>query len=312
MALYGDGVSVTCADGELYTGSVVIGADGVHSQTRRLMRCLALSEDPSREWDAEDPLEAEYSCLWCSVPLQTTPHINTDTQDQGRSVMYIPGKDRGWLFMYEKLQQKTSERMPYTEKDIAQQAAKFADFPITENRKVRDVFTSKTAGMVNVEEGIVNNWSWHRIVLVGDACHKFAPNAGLGYQNGLQDVVALCNALRRALRSRPGGALSEKTLAELFDGHKHARKECLEYDASRSAQVIRLQTWANWFYYFFARYVLCWAFVPIFLANGAAAARIAGSLVLDYVPAEEPFTGVVEWVHPLPKLADSGKGSEVS
>lgn len=215
--------------------------------------------------------------------------------------MYIPGKNRGWLFMYERLPRKTSERMWYTEKDVAQQAAKFADFPITESHKVGDVFTFETAGMANVEEGIAKNWSYRRVVLVGDACHKFTPNAGLGFQNGLQDVVALCNGLSRALRSSPDGTLSEGILEGVIDEYKEARKDPVKDDAARSAAVVRLQTWANWIYYFFARHVLSWSFVPILIANRSVAPRIAGSLVLDYVAVDEPFTGSVEWVHPMPK-----------
>jgi 2-polyprenyl-6-methoxyphenol hydroxylase-like FAD-dependent oxidoreductase len=33
-----DGVTVTCADGSTYQGSIVLGADGVHSQTRQLSK----------------------------------------------------------------------------------------------------------------------------------------------------------------------------------------------------------------------------------------------------------------------------------
>lgn len=39
-----DGVTVTCADGSTYTGTVCIGADGAHSKVRGVMRNLALKE----------------------------------------------------------------------------------------------------------------------------------------------------------------------------------------------------------------------------------------------------------------------------
>jgi 2-polyprenyl-6-methoxyphenol hydroxylase-like FAD-dependent oxidoreductase len=43
------GVTVTCSDGSSFDSTTVIGADGVHSNTRRLMRDLALKEDPLRD-----------------------------------------------------------------------------------------------------------------------------------------------------------------------------------------------------------------------------------------------------------------------
>ncbi|KAJ1326514.1 kynurenine 3-monooxygenase [Microdochium nivale] len=55
-------------------------------------------------------------------------------------------------------------------------------------------------GMTNLGEGVARNWHYSGlVVLVGDACHKFTPNAGQGFNTGLQDVVALCNLLRGAL-----------------------------------------------------------------------------------------------------------------
>ena len=50
-----NGVKVTCDDGSVYHGSIVIGADGAHSKTRRLKRELALKDDPNQPWDPINP-----------------------------------------------------------------------------------------------------------------------------------------------------------------------------------------------------------------------------------------------------------------
>jgi 2-polyprenyl-6-methoxyphenol hydroxylase-like FAD-dependent oxidoreductase len=107
------GVRVTCADGSTYDGSIVIGADGVHSKTRRNMRELALKEDPKRDWDAAVPFPALYRCLWCSFPRVGECGYATDTQSKDMSTMFILGRERGWIFLYERLPESTTSRVNY-------------------------------------------------------------------------------------------------------------------------------------------------------------------------------------------------------
>lgn len=63
-----DGVVVTCTDGSKYEGSIVIGADGVHSNVRSIIREHMLQEAPNADVDDTCPFPAEYKTLWCSVP----------------------------------------------------------------------------------------------------------------------------------------------------------------------------------------------------------------------------------------------------
>lgn len=64
----GSGVIVSCQDGTTYEGSIVVGADGVHSKTRSLMREQALKADPSADVDEELPFPVQYRTMWCSLP----------------------------------------------------------------------------------------------------------------------------------------------------------------------------------------------------------------------------------------------------
>ncbi|PWY86589.1 FAD/NAD(P)-binding domain-containing protein [Aspergillus sclerotioniger CBS 115572] len=294
------GVRVTCADGTAYDGSMVIGADGVHSKTRQVMRRLALAADPTRTWDAENPFTAEYKCMWCSFPRRTETGESTETQNIDKSVMYLSGRERGWIFLYERLPQPTTERINYTPEDIEAMAARFAEYPITETLRVKDVYAERfTAGMANLEEGILEHWGWGRMALVGDACHKYTPNAGLGLNNGIQDVVVLCNGLHKALQSATGEQLDTTTLGRVFDEYQTERAEPILRDAKRSAQVTRLHAWASTFYYIMARYILSWGWIEGLLLNYQAAPKIKQGAVLKYISATEPFTGLVKWDHPL-------------
>ncbi|ETS77258.1 hypothetical protein PFICI_11132 [Pestalotiopsis fici W106-1] len=296
-----DGVRVHCSDGSVHEGSIVIGADGVHSRTRRAMRKLALEEDPLREWDAETPFLTSYKCVWCSFPRPdgSVPGDGFNTHNTDKSTMYISGHDRSWIFLYEKLPEPTRERRSYSEKEAEDFAATFADYPITDTLKVKDALPNRmTAGMANLEEGVLKHWSWGRIVLAGDACHKFTPNAGLGFNNGVQDIVVLCNRLQAAQSDAP---LDADALTKIFKDYQTERIAFVTGDESRSAHITRFHAWSDRIHYFISRFILPFHFVQRLLLNYLTRKVASTALVLDYVSAEESFVGIFPWLHKMPK-----------
>ncbi|KAK1717248.1 FAD binding domain-containing protein [Colletotrichum lupini] len=294
------GVTVTCQDGSTYSGNMIIGADGVHSATRRQMRKLALAEDPNRDWDPINPYKIQYQCLWASFPRPTDAGQGCETQSKDKSIMYLTGKERGWIFLYEKLTAPIPERISFTPEQLEEYAERFADWPVAENITVKDVFKERySAGGAGLEEGICKNWSWGgRIVLVGDAVHKFTPNAGLGFNNGLQDVVAVCNRLQKLTTN--GNSPSPDDLQKLFDSYREERHVLLEKDLDASARLTRSQAWASTFDWIMARYVMAFSFVQKIFFTFNMSPSIQRAKVLDFVPAKEVFNGRYKWLTPFP------------
>lgn len=295
-----EGVRVRCTDDTTYTGTMLLGADGVHSVTRHWMRKLALEFNKDLEWDAEELFESTYRCLWCSFPRPTGPGYSSDTQHRDRSVMYITGRERGWIFLYEKLPQPTKKRAYYTESDILAVADRFADFSIAEGLKVRDVFSRRiTSGMANLEEGAAKHWSWGRIVLAGDAVHKYTPNAGFGFQSGIQDVVSLCNHLQSAVSADQKDQMKTQDFAKVFEKYQQERSKGVVAEATASARATRSQAWMTTALFILARYIMPLRITNYILFNWVVAKRAKDMLVLKYVDADEPFTGSVQWRHGL-------------
>ncbi|KAJ5598576.1 Monooxygenase FAD-binding [Penicillium hordei] len=298
-------VRVICTDGTSFSGSVVIGADGAHSRTRLVMRRHALEANPSLApiWDVESPYTSNYRCLWASIPRLSGPGDSYEMQGPDRSVVYLTGRERSWIFLYEKLSQASNKRVFYDDNDRQLYGATFCQWPLTETLTVSDVLhhPSCIAGMANLEEGIVENISWSgRIVLVGDAYHKFTPNSGLGFNNGIQDVVSLCNQLHMQISSciaSPAGgeALDQTVVQAAFDKYQHERKPFLEADYARSTRSIRRSTWATSTDYLFGRYILSLRFVQKFLITHSICPGISRGLVLNYIPASEPLVGEMLW-----------------
>ncbi|KAK5654685.1 hypothetical protein OQA88_7009 [Cercophora sp. LCS_1] len=300
-----DGVQVFCEDGTHYTGSMLIGADGVHSVVRQRMRQLALTlGTPESQINEEKPFLAEYRALWCNFPrpagLDSGDYV--ESHGKGLSVQCLNGKDRSWMFIYERLDQPTSDKVRYTADETAALAYRARYLAVSEGLRVKDVLRDAymyTSGMANLEEGVVEHWSWGRIVLVGDACHKMTPNHGLGYNNGIQDVVALVNELHAMLFSSPpssSGLLEIEHLMGAFSRYKAARMELLQKDYDASRFLTRASAWHNWAFRVADRYIF--PRIPgldNFLLTHVVAKGISKTLVLDFVEGEETFEGRVPW-----------------
>ncbi|KAG8169843.1 hypothetical protein KVR01_000588 [Diaporthe batatas] len=302
----GDGVVATCTDGSTYEGSIVLGADGVHSQTRTLMRELTLRKSPDADVNDIAPFQHSYKTMWCSFPRrwEFPPGDHCITHGNLASLQLINGRNRAWLFLYEKLEAASTERVDFTEEDMKEFASKHADMKIGDRLRVKDVFPHRTsAGMANLEEGILKHWSSGRIVLAGDAAHKFTPNAGLGYNNAVQDVIVLVNELNRLLNSGDKEVVpSEADLAALFHRYHVARKEGVEEDYLFSWRSTRLCAWPNTGYWLFDQYVI--PAIPDFnnlYIKLVGSPTISKVPCLDFIEGEEPFEGKVPWVHKTKK-----------
>jgi 2-polyprenyl-6-methoxyphenol hydroxylase-like FAD-dependent oxidoreductase len=284
---------------------MVIGADGVHSKVRQSMRELAMGCS-APVVNEDKPYLSEYKLIWCTFPRQPCNDPGDTIEIHGRniSLQCLNSQKRSWLFIYEKLDTPTRERVTYSQQEVEEFAVRHGELAVCEHLKVRDVFPMRyTAGMTNLEEGIVKNWSWERMVLVGDACHKFTPNQGLGFNNGIQDLVVLINELNGALTDghRSGNAvLPLESLARVFSRYQATRVTLLQKDMSASASWTRMSAWGNCILHLLDRYVL--PAIPKmdeFAINHTISGPVSSTFVLDFLESEEPFHGKVPWEHAM-------------
>ncbi|ROW03479.1 hypothetical protein VSDG_01303 [Cytospora chrysosperma] len=300
------GVVVTCEDGTSYEGSIVIGADGVHSATRRIMRDVSLKASPDAVVNDEKPFSVEYKTMWCTLPRlhEYAPGDHNITHGDTASLQLLNASKRSWIFLYEKLDGEPQERVTYTEADMEAFAAKHGDMAVGNLLKLKDIFPKRLGGgMANLEEGVLKQWSGGRIVLVGDAAHKYTPNAGLGLNNGIQDVVALVNELHRCVESvGRGTSPSQDELSGAFRRYQEARWAKAQADYEMSAHTTRLCAWPNTIYWLFDQYVMRrLPYANELLVKYSVSPKIADAFCLDFVEGEEPFQGDVPWVHPMRK-----------
>ena len=299
------GCSIDCENGTKYTGDVVIGADGVRSETRRQLRQAMLRAGKQPDCDEEQPYECSYRMLWCTFPRPTiTPAgLGGETQDTDRTLAYMAGTRVSNILCYEKLPAPTKERKIYSRQEIEDFAQSFFDYPVTETMTFKELYNSKTAGMANLEEGVVKNFSYKRIVLVGDAAHRFTPNAGLGFNNGIQDIVAVCNGIHAVVHGAQDGKISTSALENVFETFFDARIDIIKKDLRGSAVLTRLQAWANTWFYILSRFLLVSDWFQRYTIRTFAAPKMSLTPVFEYIPSEEPYFGSVPWVVPMPNKA---------
>lgn len=299
------GVEVVCSDGTLHHGRFVIGADGVHSVARTF-----LNESAGR-LHHRIPLKHTYRCLWASFPRLSDSGQSYETQGKDRSIMYLAGAQKAWLFLYEKIEDPMNTKQHYDKANVDAFAASFSEWQITETLRVRDCFGNHfRAGMTNLQEGVEDCISWGgKVVLVGDSWHKFTPNSGLGFNNGIQDAVVLSNQLRKlhlamneSLFDQPK---MDRALQDAFDSYHHHRSQEVHRDFGRSYQATRLSAWSTTYNWFLAQFVYTNRAVETYLTVPSIAAAIQAGHVLDFIKSKEPFEGLSPWIHKMAKDSSS-------
>ncbi|KAH9886424.1 FAD binding domain-containing protein [Xylariomycetidae sp. FL2044] len=247
------GVTVTCADGSVHQGSIVIGADGVHSKVRRQINKMQENDVP-------------FSSTYCGLYGYTerTPALDVqtlyETHSRDFTIQITVGEDRQQFLVCERLAQPTRDSRRYGPDDEASLAKRIADvrFP---GRKP-DEFVSfgeiwdkrQWSTMANLEEGITEKWHDRRFVLVGDSVHRMTPNIGLSMNSGFQGVVQLVNRLYGILKKTPEPDTED--LDRLFSEYQSARMAESKQTLDTSGLYTRLVAWSNPVWRFVDQYIM--------------------------------------------------------
>ncbi|KAF4471445.1 Zeaxanthin epoxidase chloroplastic [Fusarium albosuccineum] len=268
-----NGVEVTCADGSSYQGSIVIGADGAHSIVRQQMRNLALNAN-SEQVNDEKPYLTTFQALWLRMPTSVTgleAGVTSETHGPNAATQLFSAEDTTVLGLYEKLDKPTRERVRFTKDDEAALVERWGHLPLVPGGKLslKEAFAARTeSGLVSLEEGVVDHWSYDgRIVLTGDAAHKFTPSTGSGCNNGIVDVVALTNELYTAVQKANGATPSKAQLTEAFESYQASRKAPVTDACQRSGQATATATWQTGLHKFMDKYVLASQYVQKFISS---------------------------------------------
>ncbi|KAL4960352.1 FAD-dependent oxidoreductase [Aspergillus stella-maris] len=232
-----DGVLVVTEDGSIYKGSLVVGADGVHSRVRTEMWHLAASLDPRMITDVEKKaMTAEYYCVFgMSSPiagLRSGEHGNV--YGDGLTVLTFHGKERVYWFVVSKMDRKYTypDISRFKQEDAENLCRWFSHISLADGVTVQDLWESReVASMTAMEEGLFETWSVNRMVLLGDAVRKMTVNMGQGANCAIEDAAALATLLDRLVKSEttkstPNGDEINSVL-DAFRRQRYARSKAI-------------------------------------------------------------------------------------
>ncbi|KAI3325155.1 FAD/NAD(P)-binding domain-containing protein [Xylariaceae sp. AK1471] len=312
-----NGVAVHCADGSVEHGSIVIGADGVHSRTRQAMQSLAaassfptstsISENTST--DQPSPFTTTYRLLFGNISVLPglTPNTNFECAAHGISTQILTGQKQAWFAVYEKLDAPTSKRLRWSEDDKEGILKKWGHLYMAPGYTLKDVHQLRhgAVGLINLEEGLLDTWAWKRIVLVGDAVRKLEPHAGLGYNGGVADLVVLVNDLRRLLITTTNATATPlpttKELEDLFRAYQTQRMDDTLAIVKMSEQRARMCAWLTTKDWLMARFVVPYLPIGTYSVNHILGPVISRTPVLEWLSEKQLPARAVPYVH-HPKL----------
>ncbi|KAL5356121.1 hypothetical protein BJX96DRAFT_185601 [Aspergillus floccosus] len=237
------GVNVTTADGSTYIGSLVVGADGIHSKVRSIMRALGNELQPGYFTpDEEDRVPCYYRCSFGiaqHVPGWAVGEQNIVT-GRGQSQLVVSGPDdRVYWFLFDRLPEvKYGKDIPkYTKQDEAEFVKANATRAITEKVTFGQVFESQLQSTLTpLHEVVFKKWFFKRVITLGDSAHKPNPISGQGGNGAIESCAELVNAILRKRKSR-GGRLDNLTDEDIFDiftetqSARHDRAEMIVREA---------------------------------------------------------------------------------
>ena len=308
-----DKVIASCKDGTSYAGSLVIGADGIHSAVRRSMETLR--NVPTVNEKDTSPFLTTFRAIWIRFPTSLCKSLRSgqaiETHAPGASTQLFVSDEETVVALYERLEKPVTNGPRYTEADIEPIINKWAHLPLLRDGSITigEAYKGrKDVALVNLEEGVVKQWTLDdRIALVGDAAHKFTPSTGQGCNFGIIDVVVLVNALNKVKEDLAGSDSDSDSDAATLALEKQARvsRALKAYQAARHDAVVKgcavsgratlSSTWSGMVMKFLDQYVMPYQFAQRIFA-GLATSDIASSPRFDFIQKEESFSGKVPWV----------------
>ncbi|KAE8317828.1 hypothetical protein BDV41DRAFT_561329 [Aspergillus transmontanensis] len=173
---------VECADGSIFTGDLVVGADGIHSVSRgEILRCNGSLQAPQ---DLVSAVTSEYSGIYGishPIPGLSPGHAHRTYGDGFSFIINIGKENIFWLLSFHAGKVHRYPDVPRYSQDrasIDQQVFPFLDAHISSNIRFEELYHNTiTYCHVALEEMLCEQWVAGRLVCIGDSVHTVCLNS---------------------------------------------------------------------------------------------------------------------------------------
>ncbi|GAW11301.1 hypothetical protein ANO14919_006440 [Xylariales sp. No.14919] len=291
-----NGVRVHLTSGGFEDGSIVIGADGVHSRTREIMQRLAeeAGEGFAKE---EEPIVANYQILYGRAKRVPKVRVGNFYETHGtyRSSQVSADEKRMHFGIYRKLPTPTTElKKEYSKEEVAEFVEDFSDVMVMPNLSFPELYENcEWTRLANQHEGLMKHWYYGRVVLAGDSCAQMTAAVGMGVNTGIQSAVLLVNKIQKLLASdsNPG----TETLGRAFEEYQNTRREEAGMICDVAAKTIRINTWDSYMSWFLGDVIFPRMMSDEKLMTKAGLSFVRGAYKFDFIQADLK-SGKIPWV----------------
>ncbi|KAJ5680157.1 hypothetical protein N7455_008755 [Penicillium solitum] len=283
------GVIVTTEDGEQHHGHILVGADGIHSNVRKLMADKISVTDQSLAKEINGAFTSEYNCIFAVSRNDSEKQFLPDAMvhnvyyDNYSAVAAagVHGLVFWFLFAKDSKLTRTPNCPRFTDEDAEATIQRYGSSLVGPGYTVKDLWDARVKGtMVPLEEGVIKQWSHNRVVLMGDSVHKSTVNPGLGGNLAYEGIARLTNGLVPLLKENPMPSLEQ--LTEVFNQYVTGQKPRAETVVDLSGQITRYEAQDTWILKFAARHIVPWVSDRLKAKLYASFSR--GGPYLEYLP----------------------------
>ncbi|EFQ32768.1 hypothetical protein CGRA01v4_09291 [Colletotrichum graminicola] len=245
---------VYTTDGSVFEGQIVVGADGVRSTIRKEMWRNADDNGDSAAIPARDrgTVPCEHACIFGTAKPTTgiAPGDVIGASGDGTLAACMGGAGAEvfvfWFWTLPASQQSCPiDDIPrFDDEDKRRELARSADAIVADNGvRFRAVVDNlKHSGVTALPHFVMRRWHYGRIIILGDAAHKFNPLVGQGGNSCIESCASLVNVLRDGgLVGGASWALPE--LTEAFAAVERQRIRRVEDMVNKSQNAMRASAW---------------------------------------------------------------------
>ncbi|KAJ9369296.1 hypothetical protein DTO282E5_5958 [Paecilomyces variotii] len=284
----GDAITIRTDKGRLCQGSILIGADGIHSHIRIVMAEKIRPANPALAQDLLEGFTSEYNAIFAiSHNGKTTPFMPDGTVHNVYYDYYSAVAATGepgsifWFLFVKSSKTKYPSCPRFTETDAQDLIDRYGDSTIGPGYTVRDLWETRVkASLVPMEEGVLKQWRNGRVLLMGDSVHKTTVNAGLGGNLAYEGIARFTNLLVPLLQKTPNPSTADIT--ELFLGFERLHRPRADLVGKISGQITRYEAQDTVLLKFASRYIAPW--VSDWTKANLYASFARGAPWLEYLP----------------------------
>ncbi|KAL1847206.1 hypothetical protein Plec18170_008770 [Paecilomyces lecythidis] len=291
-----DDITITTEDGKSYQGSILVGADGIHSHIRKVMAEKLCSTNPAVAQDLLEGFTSEYNAIFAisrngmTKPFMPDGTVHNVYYDYYSAVATTGEPGSIFWFLFVKAAKTRYPNCPrFTEADAQNMIDQYGDSTIGPSYTVKDLWETRVkANLVPMEEGVLKQCRNGRVLLMGDSIHKSTINIGLGGNLAYEGIARFTNLLVPLLQTTNSPSISDIT--ELFISFENLHRQRADWVVRLSGQVTRYEAQDTWLLKFASRYIIPW--VSDRKKANLYAAFAQGAPWLEYLPLHSKDTSL--------------------